>query len=58
MMKVIYWIFSRWHLYRGVAYAYPVSRYHFERYEHYNQLRRGESPRIARTDLWRRRGGH
>ncbi|MNH86333.1 hypothetical protein D3C73_387880 [compost metagenome] len=54
MKTIIYTLLSKWHLYFGVKFRHPVKRYHFERFEHYNQLRRGEAPRIPRDKLYRR----
>lgn len=54
-MKLIYTLLSKWHLYRGVKFHHPVKRYHYERFEYYNQLRRGEIPRIPRNKLYVRK---
>jgi len=53
-MKLIYTLLSKWHFYRGVKFSFPVKRYHYERFEHYSQLRRGETPRIPRERLYSR----
>ncbi len=53
MKTIIHTLLSKWHLYRGVKGRCPVSRYHFERFEHYNQLKRGETPRIPREKLYK-----
>jgi hypothetical protein len=54
MKRIIYWLLSKWHLYRGVEFSFPVKRYHFERYVYYNQLRRGERPNITKAGLYRK----
>lgn len=51
-MVALYWLLRKWHLYRGVKFHNPVKRFHFERFEHYGQLLRGESPRISKDRLY------